>query len=356
MNPIALLSVIALAQGVFLVFTVAMLLINRTRQSLRGGGRRRAESIVSAPVKQWLIGQGDARDVAAALRGVPADFALEQLVSVLASRVSSEEHDELATALREEEWVRDVVRQARSRVWWRRLRAARLLAVVGVARDRELLRLLLADSNPAVQTAATSALRRLANDALINFILEQLPDRAIAVRRYQFAELKECWRLTTPSLLRRVTRGAAPLSLEVWINLAESIGSAELLERVVTLHDHENALVRIAVAKALKRYYHPDSVTALIVLLRDRDWRVRGQAARALGAIGASEAVVALGSALCDSSWWVRFRSGLALAQLGEAGRRVLRDARATGDHFAADMATMISGLSEGGIVELAEG
>jgi HEAT repeat protein len=207
-----------------------------------------------------------------------------------------------------------------------------------------------------VQTAATAALRRLANDGLVSFILDQLPSRAIAVRRYQFAELKETWRLTTPSLLRRITRSARPASLEVWINLAEMIGSAELLERVVTMHDHESPLVRIATAKALKRYYHPDSVAALVKLLADGDWRVRGQAARALGTIGAVGSVDALGLALRDRSWWVRFRAALALAQLGEVGRRVLRDARATGDRFASEMATMISGLSEGGIVELAEG
>ena len=54
-------------------------------------------------------------------------------------------------------------------------------------------------------------------------------------------------------------------------------------------------------------------------------------------------------------AWWVRFRSALALAQLGEVGRRALRAARDRPDRFAADMAAMVSGLSDGAVVELAE-
>ena len=356
MSAVALLSVISLAQGIFLCFIVALLLINRSRLSWRRRGRTTAASTLSDPVKQWLVGEGDAAAVASAMRRVPADFALEQLVGVLASRVAGATRDELAVALREERWVQRSLRRSRSPVWWRRLAAARLLAVVGGERDRTMLRELLADRNPAVQTAATASLRRLADAQLVEFVLDQLPARPIAVRRYQFAELKETWQLTTPLLLQRITASAGAAHLEVWISLAESIGSAELLARVVALHQHPAPSVRIAAARALKRYYHPDSVAALGRLLADDDWRVRGQAARALGTLRASDAVGALGKAVYDSSWWVRFRAGLALAQIGEPGRRVLREVRDAGDPFAADMATMVSGLSEGGIVELAEG
>ena len=356
MSALAMLSVIAVAQGIFLFFTIVMLLINRSRLTRRGAGRALAEAAVSAPVKQWLIGRTGATDVAAALRAVHPDFAIEQLVSVLAARVASDEHNELAVALRDEEWVRRFLHRSRSRIWWRRLGAARLLAVVGTSRDRELLQSLLADTHPAVQAAATTALRRLADESLVNFILDHLPVRPVAVRRYQFAELKEVWWLTTPLLLHRLTRTAPELSLEIWINLAEAIGSADLLERVLTMHDHPSPTVRIATAKALKRYYHPASAAALIRLLADSHWRVRGQAARAVGTIGAVDSVLPLERALRDDSWWVRFRAGLSLAQLGESGRLALREARSSSDRFASDMATMISGLSEGGIIELSEG
>jgi HEAT repeat protein len=90
-------------------------------------------------------------------------------------------------------------------------------------------------------------------------------------------------------------------------------------------------------------------------MVLDEDWRVRAQAARALGAVGVAEAVPELTRALSDRSWWVRFRAALALAQLGDAGRSVLRAARELPDRYAGDMAAMVIGLSDGALVELAE-
>ena len=62
-----------------------------------------------------------------------------------------------------------------------------------------------------------------------------------------------------------------------------------------------------------------------------------------------------LGIALADRSWWVRFRCALALAQLGETGGGRCEAARDRTDRYAADMATMVSGLSDGAVVEFAE-
>jgi HEAT repeat protein len=100
---------------------------------------------------------------------------------------------------------------------------------------------------------------------------------------------------------------------------------------------------------------HPDSESVLRHMLKDDDWRVRAQAARGLGALGAAAAIPELSEALLDRAWWVRFRAALALAQLGEAGRRALRAARERVDRYAAEMASMVSGLSDGAVVELAE-
>lgn len=55
------------------------------------------------------------------------------------------------------------------------------------------------------------------------------------------------------------------------------------------------------------------------------------------------------------AGWWVRFRAGLSLAQIGEPGRQALRELRLASDRYGVDMATMIPGLSDGGVTELAE-
>jgi HEAT repeat protein len=91
-------------------------------------------------------------------------------------------------------------------------------------------------------------------------------------------------------------------------------------------------------------------------MVEDRASGVRAGAARSLGQLGAGSAAVVLAPLLSDPVWQVRLFAGLALAQVGERGRAALRTAREGSDRFARDMATMVSGLSDGAVLELADG
>jgi hypothetical protein len=218
-----------------------------------------------------------------------------------------------------------------------------------------MIRRLLLDKHPAVQLAAASCLGRVADIELVSLVVETLPGRPVAVRYYLFGALRQCWAQAVPLVVHRLRADTPPERLEVWINLAEALATPAVLAPVVPLHTHAVAEVRLAVARALKRYYHPDAAPALRILLADDDWRVRAQAARALGVLRVMDAVGSLGALLNDPKWWVRVRAALSLAQLGEPGRRMLREARVGGDRYASEMSAMISGLSEGGVMELAE-
>lgn len=350
------LAVIAVAQGAFMVLTLILLAVNRARRHVRGRGERLAEGELTGAVQRWQLGAGSVTDVAVALRQMPPEIALEQASLLVAARVPATQRGELATALRRERWVATVLARATSRFWWRRLQAARLLSVVCGSADRELLRRLLADPHPAVLITATTALAAAGDEALVALTVDRLPDHPLVVRLFQFGALREVWPQATRALDERLRPDAAPARLEIWINLAEALGTPEVVARAATLSGHADATVRLAVARALKKYFHPDAERSLRRLLADPDWRVRGQAARGLGAIGAMAAIPDLSAALADPVWWVRFRAGLALAQLGEAGRRALRRARTMPDRYGSEMAQMVSGLSEGGVVELAEG
>lgn len=355
MNAGVVLGVIALSQAVFLGVVVVLLFANRARARRRVAREMVVTSRIANPLHEWLVGQGSLEAVVATLRDIPVELALEQASLIATLRIPPSQHLELARALRGERWVARALAGARSRFWWRRLEAARMLTVVGTGDDHELLERLLTDENPAVQTVATACLARVGDASLVRLVVEQLPERPVVVRLYQFGALRETWRLTTPVLLEVLRRDVPARRLETWINLAGAIASPECLAEILPLHLHADADVRLAVGKALRQYYHPDALPALRHLLDDPDWRVRGQAARGLGALGASDAVPGLARALGDRSWWVRFRAGLALAQLGEPGRDALRAARTMPDRFAREMATMIAGLSEGGVTELAE-
>jgi HEAT repeat protein len=122
------------------------------------------------------------------------------------------------------------------------------------------------------------------------------------------------------------------------------------------LGTHADLEVRLGVAKALRNFYHPLSARTLTALLSDHEARVRTRAAQSLGSMGASESVDQLVSKLNDPDWNVRFRSSVSLAQLGDRGREALLQLRESPDKYAAQMASMITGLSPGAVTEIAEG
>jgi HEAT repeat protein len=105
----------------------------------------------------------------------------------------------------------------------------------------------------------------------------------------------------------------------------------------------------------LRRHADPDTAPVLTKLLTDEDWRVRAQAARALGALRARAATPLLAQSVCDSSWWVRYRSALALAQIGGDARTALLAVAAGEDPMARDMARLVTGLSSAAVVEMSE-
>jgi HEAT repeat protein len=352
---LSVILLVAIIQGAFFALLVLLLVVNRARRMLRGRRAAAAANRVQDPLQKWLIGAGSATDLASALRRLPERDALDQLTIHVVTRVTSEHLAQLARALREDRWVRRILAQSSSRFWWRRLDAARLLAVVGSVRDRTLLRQLLADEHAAVQAAASICLTRVGDYKLIEHVLDTLHTRPPIVRVFQLRILREIWRLTVPALLERLEPTAPLAKLQGWMALAENLADSRCLAALVPFRSHPVAEIRIAAARALRRYLHADSEAVLRDMLRDDDWRVRAQAARGLGALRATSAVSELTHALADRAWWVRFRSALSLAQLGEVGRRALRAARERTDRYAADMASMVSGLSDGAVVELAE-
>jgi HEAT repeat protein len=240
--------------------------------------------------------------------------------------------------------------------WWRRAEAARRSGDIARLGDAELRNRLLDDPHPAVQSVATTSLAPLVDAAAVGRLLDRLPERPMLVRLQQFRVLREALPLTTPALLQRLTADASPRRLKSWIALAEALDSPELFAGVATLHSHPDPLIRLTVARALKRHRHPEAEEVLLIALHDHDWRVRAVAARSLGAIGNPSAVPRLAAGLRDVRWWVRFRCGLALAQLGQAGRTALDAAARDTDRYAGEMATMIGGLSADSVTELAEG
>jgi HEAT repeat protein len=256
-----------------------------------------------------------------------------------------------------EGWMRRAVSGARSPLWWKRLAAARALSHVGGADDRDIVLELLGDGHPGVQSAATASLHRYVDDALLVRVIDGLSNASPAVRAYQLGVLADHSREAAPMLLDRIRSDAPPHKLYAYIHAASALGDPSCMARVAELSTHPHPEVRVAVARALGTSAAEERVhVKLLAMLRDPDWRVRAQAARALAVARDERNVPELARALADPNWWVRFRAGLALASSGPAGRRALEAARTHSDRYARDMAMLVEGLAESSVTELSAG
>lgn len=347
---------VALAvEGLLLVIIVALVVCHRCIRVRRDRVALAVEARTSAGLRAWLLEGKGAQAYTHALSDIPPHIALHRLATAMTEHIPIEHRDELVALLRDERWTAVIARQAASRLWWRRLAAARLLAFTASPADRERVRRLLDDVHPAVRTAATRCLPCVGDASLVTLVLDRLPPLAPLVRAALTVTLRDVASHTVPELLTRLMKPASPREVETWVNVAEVLGAPEVYPQLAVLSEHESAGVRLAVARALKRQFHSDASDVLVRLLCDDDWRVRAQAARSLGALGAHEKTDALATALTDPAWWVRFRASLALAQMGEPGRRVLKQSRRASDRMARDMSSLVCGLSDGSIIELTE-
>jgi HEAT repeat protein len=286
---------------------------------------------------------------------MPGGTAVGYLALLARQTIPEGNRGELAVALRGERWLGLAVKQANSRWWWRRLEAARALSIMAEPRHRDMVLKLFFDEHPAVQVAAAGALPHVADPFVIGKVLDRLDGLPKVVRHYVTAVLQRSRALVGPALAARIERGSHFAPLAAWIELAEAIAEPDTVAAALTRLEHPSVAVRRAIAKALRRYPSQATEAALVQLLSDKDPTVRAAAARTLGELGSRGAVPMLARMLGDGVWMVRVRAAVSLAQLGERGRAALRAARAGDDRFARDMATMVTGLTEGAILEMGD-
>lgn len=91
----------------------------------------------------------------------------------------------------------------------------------------------------------------------------------------------------------------------------------------------------------------PDMLELVRRHLGHEDWRVRLQAARALGHIGDASDLPRLQGMLCDSQWWVRYRAAQALASLPFLTPADIQAVCDGADRFGADMMRQVLAESD---------
>ncbi len=356
MNPAVIGAVVGTVQLVFLLLLMLFVVVRRQYDRERRRAFVAARDALAAPLRDWIVAGAHPDPVVRALRALPPGTAVGYVSLLARQTIPESQRNELAMALRNEGWITAAVRRRGSRLWWRRLEAARALGLVGTAKDRDAVLRLLRDEHPAVQIAAAAALPRVADAALFGEVLDLLFAMPKVTRSYLTGILRQRAATAAAPLAARIRGGGSSSDLSAWIGLAASLDDPRALEAALAHAQHPTPFVRRTVARALGRFAGPDAARALADLVTDADAAVRAAAARSLGELGATGAVPLLAPLLGDSVWQVRLYSALSLAQLGERGRAALRAAREGSDRFARDMATMVSGLSDGAILEMGQG
>lgn len=355
MNSVVVFGVISTLQVVFLLLLFLFLLVRRRYDIQRKAAFLAGQKQLAVPLRNWIVAGSHPAPLVTALGTLPEGTAVGYLSLLARQTITVQQRVELAEALRHEGWMQRALAQSHSRFWWRRLEAARALSLVGTPLDQQAVADLLRDEHPAVQVAAASALPRVADEAMLGRVVDGIFTLPRVVRQYTTGVLRQSGGLVGRTLAQRIAVGGGHYELAAWIELAAAVDAAAALLASVEHVDHESAVVRRAVAKALARHPGPEPARGLVRLLLDPDPSVRALAARGLGQHGSPASAPALAPLLSDPVWQVRLRAAISLAQLGERGRATLRTAREGTDKFSREMATMVAGLSDGAVLELAD-
>lgn len=348
------LVVALIVEGTLILACLLGLVLLRVHLAARARAVEAGVRLLEPALHGWLVENADVHQIVVLLRRLAPGVAFRSVARLATPYLTFQRQQTLAPLLRNETWVREMLRHGRSRMWWRRFDAARLLSIVGGDGDQALIAALLNDRSAAVRLVAIDAAARLGGQ-LVDIELDGLPLRQDAVQAYQLAALARHPRVVTAALLPRLLSDAPPDSLNAWIDASGALASPEALTRVRELSSHPRAEVRLHVARALRRLAEPETVPVLLALLADADWRVRAQAARALGALRVIQATSALAEAVRDRSWWVRYRAALALAQIGGDAREALLVVTRGEDALARDMSVLVTGLSSAAVIEMSE-
>jgi HEAT repeat protein len=235
-------------------------------------------------------------------------------------------------------------RLARSRFWWQRLRAARLLTFVDG--DEILVLSLLEDPHPAVRAQTAEWAVHHPTRAVVEALIVNLEQPEAFCR---FAAQDALLRLGPAAVaplaayLERAEGAACLPALDVAAGMAQPAFS----RCGIRLSADENPEVRTRALALLGAIGGSDGVDAVMRRLDDPAAAVRAAAARAIGDLGHWPAAPAVAALLRDRSWDVRRAAGLALRDLGSPGHLLLRRLENDTNLFAADMARQVLDLPE---------
>ncbi len=243
---------------------------------------------------------------------------------------------------------REFLRDLRSRLFRRRLRAARLFGLfIGPGEVPAIVRLL--RDRPDIRLAAVHAISQVARDQAVDIVF-----KAFAAEKdencHTYANVFFRLGLRAERHIREALRaGLSTVKRGHLIEVAGAIPLPGLAAEIASFASDPEKEIRIRVARALGGLMLPEGASILARMVHDDAWEVRAQAVKSIGRLAVPGAADLLANCLKSRIWHVRLNACQALLGLGEEGVRRLRAMLLQkDDRFAADIALMgLEGLSE---------
>lgn len=233
-------------------------------------------------------------------------------------------------------------RRCRSRSWWRRLYATRVLTLIDGGAD--IMPTLIHDPHQLVRTQVAEWAALHPAPSMLLALVGLLDDQKRIARFAVQDTLLRVGRPAVPALLHSLGT-MSPVGIASGLTVAARLGDAELLRLGLSFMDHPVAAVRAGAAGVLGAIGGDDAVAVLLRFLADPAAEVRQAAARGLGRLEHWASAAAILPLLGDPTWPVRRESALALTAMGAPGSLILRTALQGSDPFAADIAAQALGL-----------
>jgi HEAT repeat protein len=261
----------------------------------------------------------------------------------MAFTVAGDQRERLNSLVRETGIWRRAIGWAVSRLWSRRLRAARLFALFGSGSETQgdyLLDDPRADVRAQTAEWAGGHASAARTDRLVRMLADDDPRCRFAARE----ALIRSGRAAIPPIRERL-EAADGESLPDLLAVAAALAVPEFLPSGIELCRSPDPATRAGAATLAGATGGPDAVAALSNLLRDPSPRVRIAAVQGLGSLGHWQAAGPVAGLLEDETWAVRRAAALALDRMGPTGALLLNRAAREGSPATADTARYALGL-----------
>lgn len=233
-----------------------------------------------------------------------------------------------------------------SRQWELRRRGAERLGFVGGTASVGPLKTALSDGILAVREAAARSLAAMGRVDAVESIVLALDVPGEMAERRAAEVLSSMGDGVIDSLVAILEqRGAkySKTSVNIVIRTLGLLRAREAVPALLAFLKNKEFTVRLNSARALGLIGDASVIPEIAELAEDLPWEVRNVAVQALGRLQAVERIPLMVQMLGDPSWWVRFSSAQALYALGEPGLRALQKSmREHADRYARDISRQI--------------